>query len=308
MLATFNMGAGRYQAKRGLSPAVRSYILRCWPFFGAASAIQGTKMTSTLPALHSSYVDRVTQSAQADPRIQALLGGGSLVHGGFDAHSDLDFVLVVADADFAAAMRDRHVFAQGLGGLLSAFTGEHVGEPRLLICLYGPPLIHVDLKWVTPADLDRRIERPQVIWARDPGAVTARLSKADIAWPNQTPQWFEDRAWIWLHYGATKLRRGELYEAISMLSFFREQVLGPMLSRRAGGLQRGVRRIEAMNEVRLKRTLAGHDAEEVATALTASMELYLDLRADDPPPAAVEHMPEALIPFMQASSRVGRLF
>ncbi len=39
--------------------------------------------------------------------------------------------------------------------------------------------------------------------------------------------------WIWLHYAATKLARGELYEAIGMLAFFREQVLGPLIYRRA---------------------------------------------------------------------------
>jgi hypothetical protein len=31
--------------------------------------------------------------------------------------------------------------------LLVGFTGEHVGEPRVLICLYGPPVLHVDLKF-----------------------------------------------------------------------------------------------------------------------------------------------------------------
>ena len=43
---------------------------------------------------------------------------------------------------------------------------------------------------------------------------------------------------------ATKLLRGELYEAVGMLAFFREQILGPMFHREAGRPQRGVRRIE----------------------------------------------------------------
>jgi hypothetical protein len=34
----------------------------------------------------------------------------------------------------------------------SAFSGEHVGEPRALICLYGPPLLPVDLKFVSLSD------------------------------------------------------------------------------------------------------------------------------------------------------------
>lgn len=255
-------------------------------------------MTSTLPKLHQTYIDRVAQAAKADPRIEALLGGGSLVHGGFDEHSDLDFVLVAGDDNFQSAMAGRRAFAESVGGLVSAFTGEHVGEPRLLICLYGPPLIHVDLKWVTPSDLDRRIERPRVLWARDAAAVTARLEKAVIAWPNQSAQWFEDRAWTWLHYGAVKMQRGELYEAAGMLGDFRSMVLGPMLARRAGAMQRGVRRIERLDEGALRRTVAGLDRQDIARALTASMELYLDLRGDDPPSNRVPHMPEALRPFL----------
>ena len=232
-------------------------------------------MTSALPHLHQSYIDRVAQAAQVDPRVEALLGGGSLVHGGFDEHSDLDFVLVVGDDDFPSAMAGRRAFAESIGGLVSAFTGEHVGEPRLLICLYGPPLIHVDLKWVTPGDLDWRIERPCVLWAQDMAAVTARLGKADISWPNQSAQWFEDRAWTWLHYGAVKMQRGELFEAVGMLGDFRSMVLGPMLARRAGALQRGVRRIERFENGILRSTIANLDRQDIARALVASLELYL---------------------------------
>ena len=61
-----------------------------------------------------------------------------------------------------------------------------------------------------------------------------------------SPDWLKARAWIWSHYAATKFVRGELYEAIGMLGFFRSEVLGPMLYRRAGLPQRSVRRIEAL--------------------------------------------------------------
>ena len=50
-------------------------------------------------------------------------------------------------------MAQRKVLAGTLGHLLHAFTGEHVGEPRLLICLYGPELLHVDLKFMDLAAL-----------------------------------------------------------------------------------------------------------------------------------------------------------
>lgn len=254
-----------------------------------------------LPTPHREFLEKVRTEVAADPRLLALLAGGSYVHGGFDIYSDLDLVIVCDERQYGELMAARPAFARRLGGLLSAFTGEHVGEPRLLICLYGPPLLHVDLKFVTASDLDRRVERPAVLFARDPQAIAARLNAAAIAWPQASPQWLEDRAWIWLHYGATKLARGELFEAMGILGFFREQVLGPMLHRRAGAPPRGVRRIEALagpaGEA-LAATVPGHDPASVGAALRAAVALYLRLRDDQPPSEPVDRMPGALIDYL----------
>ena len=262
-------------------------------------------MPSTL-ALHAEFVERVRSEVERDRRLTALLAGGSYIHGGFDEHSDLDFVVVVEEENYSEVMASRDEFAGRIGGLLTAFTGEHVGEPRLLICLYGPPLIHVDLKFVTSSDLDRRIERPAVLFARDPKGVEARLDAAAIAWPNASPDWFEQRAWIWLHYGATKLARGELFEAIGMLAFFRDQILGPMLHRRAGRPQRGVRRIEALGEPgvgQLAGTIPTFDAVSVRNAFLVATDMYVDLRTDEPPHQTVRHMPEAIRSYLDAGPR-----
>lgn len=254
-------------------------------------------MPSTLSGTHRAFVEKIRMAVERDPRLVALLAGGSYVHGGFDRHSDLDFVVIVDDDSYDEVMASCLAFAEGLGNLLSAFTGQHVGEPRLLICLYGPELLHVDLKFADSADLDRRVERPEVLFARDRHWVESRLDAAAIAWPEASPDWFEQRAWIWLHYAAAKLARGELFEAIGMLAFFRDQVLGPMLHRRGGYPQRGVRRIEmlaASSSGRLADTVPAHDAPAVRKALLAAIDLYLDLRGDDPPGKPVERMPDAL--------------
>jgi len=58
--------------------------------------------------------------------------------------------------------------------LLAAFPGDHVGEPRLLICLYGPPLLHVDLKFMSTDEFLHRVEDPMVLWDRA-GALRAAL-------------------------------------------------------------------------------------------------------------------------------------
>ena len=261
-------------------------------------------MPSKIPQLHTEFLEKVRSEVARDTRLNALLAGGSYIHGGFDQQSDLDFVVVVEDDKYQEVMSSRHDFAQRIGDLLSAFTGEHVGEPRLLICLYGPSLIHVDLKFVTSADLGRLVERPAVIFARDPEHTKALLDAAIIAWPSLAPEWFEQRAWIWLHYGVTKLARGELFEAIGILAFFREQVLGPMLHRRAGRPQRAVRRMELMDDQaskQLTRTVSAHDVVSVRAALLAAIELYVDLRSDELPREVVRQMPEALYSYLNES-------
>jgi hypothetical protein len=258
-------------------------------------------MSSTLPETHALFLDRVRAAVAADERLSALLIGGSYVHGGLDEHSDLDFVIVTRDDHHADVMATRIDFAQSLPGFINAFTGEHVGEPRLLICLFGPPLLHIDLKFVLASDLDRQIEPRALLYARDPREIERRIAAAAVAWPNLAPDWFEARAWIWLHYGATKVARGELYEAIGMLAFFREQVLGPLLCRRAGLNQRGVRRLEALGldpDGRLAATLAGHDAATIRAAIRAAGDLYLDLREDDPPMQRTAGMPALLWEYM----------
>lgn len=258
-------------------------------------------MTGELPALHAAILDKTLSTLRHDARIEALLGGGSMIHGGFDAQSDLDLVVVVRAADYAAVMAERPAIAARIGHLLAAFTGEHVGEPRLLICLFGPPLIHVDLKFVMANDLQRLVERPRILWARQPERITAMLDAAHVQWPDRDAQWFEDRTWVWLHYCATKLLRGELFEALAMLSFFREMVLGPMLHRRAGRPQRGVRRIEsdAVAAAALGTTLATLDTASIVQALHCATDLYLELRQDDPPSGPTPQMPDALRAYIE---------
>lgn len=261
-------------------------------------------MPSTLPSLHLEFVRRVRDGVENDPRLAALLAGGSYIHGGFDRQSDLDFVIVVDDESHAEVMASRHAFAESLGDLLAAFTGEHVGEPRLLICLYGPPLIHVDLKFVLRSSLARMVERPAVLFARDRAGVEALLDGAAVEWPNMTPEWFEARAWIWLHYGATKLARGELFEAMGMLGFFREQVLGPMLHRRSGRPQRGVRRIEALDDPSAKRlagTVPALDPDSVRDAYLVAVDMYMELRAESPPGQVTRCMPDAIREYLHSN-------
>lgn len=248
-------------------------------------------------------LERVIAAMPADLRFEALLGTGSMVTGGFDDESDLDLVLLVRPDALADALNERRAFVSGFGDLLACFSGEHVGEPRLLICLYGPPLLHVDFKFIAADDLSGFVERPLLLWAREPERLQGRIDRLEVKPAGRTAQWFEDRAWVWLHYSATKMRRGEFFEALSGLDFFRDVVLGPMLRRNAGERSRGLRRIEASPGARdrLLPTLAAYDRAAIADALRRTISLYMELRAADPPPTPTAHMPEALLDLIDAS-------
>jgi hypothetical protein len=235
---------------------------------------------------HAEFVKRAVAALEGDRRFLGLLAGGSYIGNQLDGYSDLDLVLVVRDADYGAVMKDRRKFAKSIGQVQYAFTGEHVGEPRLLICLYAEPMLHVDLKFIVLKDLDERIETPVVLWERDGGIARRIAGSAPPRWPNRAPEWFEERFWVWIHYLASKLGRGELFETIGGLSDVRAWVLGPMIARRHGTEQRGVRRIETVAPVlapRLSATLGADSQSECARAIRETIELYRELRADLPP-------------------------
>jgi hypothetical protein len=227
------------------------------------------------------FLARAQATLASDDRISALLVAGSAIDGAMDEYSDLDLIVVSPAAAYDSVMDARRQIAEGLGDLHAAFTGEHVGEPRLLICLYGDPLLHVDLKFVTIDDLDRRVETPLLVWSRS-RAVQERLRAGTSQWPNRPPEWFEERFWVWVHYGATKVGRGENMEAIHMLDFLRDQVLGPLIARSRGRDQRGVRRLEQLApelQDRLQETLGSAEKASLKRAYLAAIALYRDLRA-----------------------------
>lgn len=237
---------------------------------------------SALPPLAASVVDRLLAACAADRRFVGVVLGGSTARGEADEHSDLDLVVVCQDEDHAATLATMPELAAELGPLLAAFTGEHVGEPRLLIALYGPPLLHVDLKLVARRDLAPRVEDGLVLWERD-GAVVAGRDGVDAEWPSPSLQWIEDRFWVWTHYGATKIARGELLECLDLLAMIRGTVLGPLVAVRAGVRPQGVRRLEALVPdavPALVATLGAHDRDGCEAALRAAVALYRELRDD----------------------------
>jgi len=236
---------------------------------------------SSVPEPHRTFLRQLLERLSTDERIVGVAAGGSYLTDSMDEFSDLDLVIAVEPAEYGAVMADRRAVAASLGHLLAAFTGEHVGEPRLLICLYDEPLLHVDLKFVSLEDVAERVEDPAILWERE-GRLAEALGRGTAEYPAPDPRWIEERFWLWVHYGAGKIGRGELFEALDFLSFLRTSVLGPLALRRAGARPQGVRKIEMVAPAfasELRRTLPGYDAAECLRALRACVEIYRDLRS-----------------------------
>ncbi|NUN52809.1 MAG: oxalate:formate antiporter, partial [Planctomycetaceae bacterium] len=116
-----------------------------------------------VPPAHAEFLERALGILAQDPRLLGVAAGGSFLARAMDEHSDIDLVIAVDAGSHAEVMGERMAIARGLGQLLAAFTGEHVGDPRLVICLYGDPLLHVDLKFLRPDELAQRVEDPEVL-------------------------------------------------------------------------------------------------------------------------------------------------
>jgi hypothetical protein len=147
--------------------------------------------------------------------------------------------------------------------------------------MFRDPLVHVDVKFVALNDFKDRIENPWVAWEVG-GKLSKIVGETSLHELKPDPQWIEDRFWTWVHYGAGKIARGEIFEAIGFLSFLREKVLGPLGLWVYDKPVRGVRRIEQyLPEFgqRLQRTIPSYSKESCLEALHACVEIYRDLRS-----------------------------
>jgi len=234
-----------------------------------------------LPDPHKKFIDNSVSELKHDSRIFGVAAGGSLLLDTMDQFNDIDLVLYIDPKHYQEVMAERQAIAAGIGPLIECFTGEHVGEPRLLICLYGPPLLHIDFKFVSLDDIQEKVENPLILWERA-DQISSLLNKTAAKFPQPDPIWIEARFWTWIHYTASKIGRGELFEAIDSMSYMRATVLGPLLLAKNGARPQGLRKIEfqaTTTELKeLKDTLPTYSSKSTLVALRKTIELYLRLR------------------------------
>lgn len=232
--------------------------------------------------IQKEFADKVVSKIKDDPGVVGLAAGGSFIYNEMDEFSDLDLILVTKEK-ISGEQEKMFKYARQFGQLLNAFSGEHVGEPRLLICLYENPLLHVDIKFLTPDELLIRIENPVVLFERN-NVLTTAINSSQPKWPMPDYQWIEDRFWTWVHYVTSKIGRGEYFDCLDALAFLRARVISPLLQVKNKLLPRGVRRLEfdlgQEDLMKMKNTVGAYDRYTLVTTLENMIDLYRSLRKD----------------------------
>ena len=283
----FNLGYGAARtAAHPLLDAMRRIVdeeTRERADAGAVAKAAGTippHAPLTLPAAHAGFLAALLPVLQADQRVMEVWAAGSYVSDQMDPFSDLDLRIVVADGEWESVLASRRAIAAACGTLLDAFTGEHVGQPNLLICLFDQALLHVDLLFL-PHDAVAHRDSALCLWSRHGAAPVVR--GACVQAPPVDLEWIEQRFWIWVHYGAGKIGRGEVMEALDFISYLRTAVLGPLALEQHKASPYGVRRVEAVLApdvmAMLQKTVARYDRADCARALRECVTLYRTLRA-----------------------------
>ncbi|HEV7781061.1 MAG TPA: nucleotidyltransferase domain-containing protein [Chitinophagaceae bacterium] len=230
--------------------------------------------------LQKDFADKVVELVKKDENVIGLAAAGSWITHELDEYSDLDLVLITQNK--IGGDKEKMIgYARSFGDFISGFTGEHVGEPRVLICLYDNPLLHVDIKFLTPGEFEQRAEDPIILFEREE-QLTNLIGKTKAVWPQPDPQWIEDRFWTWVQYIAAKAARGEYFECIDGLGMIRSLVLAPLLQLKNKNPPRGLRKVEmqlpSADLEDLKTTIPEHSKEAVISALENSIRIYRSLR------------------------------
>jgi hypothetical protein len=230
--------------------------------------------------LHRQRLIAACDVGAAESEVIGMAISGSFAYGTPDAYSDLDLRVVVADGSLDRVFERKEAFARRCGPLVAAFTGEHVGEPHLLITLYSD-LIHVDYLFTDLAGAAERNEgRPvHVLWQREP-AVTAALSRTPTLDPVADLTYMESRIWTWAWYIQSKILRGELWEAASGINFVRDVVIFRLFAVVNQERFRGARFAESVvgeHGSAVTRTLSGLDRQELLEALRTEVRLYREI-------------------------------
>jgi predicted nucleotidyltransferase len=240
-----------------------------------------SKRFEGLPA-HEEIARKAVDLLVADAEVVGLYLAGSFALGQPDKYSDVDLYVVIPDGSKAEVLRRAASMVQDVGKVATWFPATHLGDPSQLIVFYeADPPIHVDFEYVEVRELTPRAKDKDIIILVDRSGDVARHREASgkVDPPRQDEQveqlqYLEDRFWGWSWYTASKIARGELWEARDAIEYIRSNVLVALADIGLGTPPEGNRRLESKYPDEIQRMLSGtipgeHSKGAYARALRA---------------------------------------
>lgn len=232
------------------------------------------------------------QLQAASEVLGAAVGGSWLGANGangtqpLDENSDLDLFIVGTDALTGDPLKQDEL-TRSMGPLCLAHRMRPQVHPNWVVCLYNPPLVRVDLNFVTPRHLRMRYEDPAILWERDQVISQVLCATQPVAtanlWPQPGLEWIESKFWPAARSNALQVAHGELFESINGLENIRAKVLAPLVAIVNGGDCRGLRHFETRFPAWIapfRETVAAYNTDSCRESLAATIELYRQLRSN----------------------------
>jgi predicted nucleotidyltransferase len=232
--------------------------------------------------VHEEIARRAVDLLVADNAVVGLYLAGSFALGRPDKYSDIDLYVVIPNGSKEEVVRRAASMVQDVGKVATWFPAAHLGDPSQLIVIYEAELpIHVDFQYKEVGELIPRSKDKDIIILLDRSGDMARYREASgkLGPPRENEQierlqYLEDRFWGWSWYAASKIARGELWEARDAIEYMRSNVLVALADIGLGTPTEGNRRLESKypNEIQmtLNDTIPGeHSKERYARALRA---------------------------------------
>jgi predicted nucleotidyltransferase len=226
-------------------------------------------------------------------RPRALGVKGSLASGNFDRYSDIDFYVVVDDAEARDALREP-IFdaATKFGRPIASFAATHLNDPYMLVafCESGGAVVKLDVNIVLLDEYP--FTRDFLVIAGSQEEVALRIAERTPIRIDLPDVYGKMTGWMW--YAYTKIARGELFEAAAALDFMRALALLPSLQFLrdvpAEGYRRLERRLPAQDRSALAGTYThGTTAAELLRALLSMQEFFDVIHRDIVAKTGIDH-------------------
>jgi predicted nucleotidyltransferase len=237
--------------------------------------------------VHEGIARRAIDLLAADAEVIGLYLAGSFAFGQPDKYSDVDLYIVIPNGSKDEVLRRAAAMVRDVETVATWFPATHLGDPAQLIVIYKTdPPIHVDFQYREVRELIPRAKDKDIVILADRSGVVTRHQEASrkVGAPGgdkevEQLQYLEDRFWGWTWYTASKIARGEFWEARDAIEYIRSNVLVTLADIGLGTPREGNRRLEikypADIQLTLSDTIPGeHSKDSYAGALRASVAGY----------------------------------